>query len=190
MPIITSLLDTDLYKFKCGYWVWKYRQDTPVTYKLIIRTPGAKLKNFVRLERLIPELDTVRDLCFSDLDIEYLRREGFGEDYLIFLYGLRLPPYTLRVNDDYELTFTGKWSEVIYWETFVMSIISELYCERQSVDERLLERGFSGRLGLKEKIRSLRANPGIQFIDFGTRRRYNREWQEEVIRRLQLFCPG
>src|SRR3990172_11913519 len=46
-----------------------------------------------------------------------------------------------------------------------------------------------GKMRLAEKTRVLRARPEISFIDFGTRRRFSRDWQRYVDRSLAEEMP-
>jgi nicotinate phosphoribosyltransferase len=48
----------------------------------------------------------------------------------------------------------------------------------------------TGKVRLAEKIRVLRGRPEISFIDFGTRRRFSREWQHYVDRILAEEMPS
>ncbi|HLQ79156.1 MAG TPA: nicotinate phosphoribosyltransferase, partial [Terriglobia bacterium] len=66
-----------------------------------------------------------------------------------------------------------------------LQVVSELYGEFQGAtmwDE--------GNRRLDEKIQTFKRNPGITFSDFGSRRRWSREWQEHVISRLAEEIPG
>ncbi len=47
-----------------------------------------------------------------------------------------------------------------------------------------------GVLKLAEKIRELRRHPDITFSDFGTRRRFSREWHDYVVEVLSEELPA
>ena len=200
MPIIQSLLDTDFYKFTMGYWVFKRYPDVPVRYAFKNRTARVQLAQYIDEAELRRELDHVRTLRVTSSELHYLRGINaygngiFSEGYLEFLKELRLPPYTLeRVDGTFRLEFAGLWCEAIYWETLALSIINELYycacLERLSAFER--DAVFAaGTLQLTEKMKTLRSRSDITFSDFGTRRRFSRNWQEYVIRVLAQEMPG
>lgn len=192
--IITSLLDTDFYKFTMGQLVFHRYKDIPVKYAFINRTSGIPLADLVSEEDLRRELDHVRTLRFNNSDLHYLRGTNeysermFKEDYLQFLKTFELPPYRLmRSNSSYFLEFSGKWSEAIYWETFALSIMNELYCRAKlSMLSRFDQETVyaEGKMKLAWKIRLLREHGRITFCDFGTRRRFSNEWHDSVVRTL------
>lgn len=196
MPIIKSLLDTDFYKFTMGHFVYCKHGDVPVKYALKNRTTKVRLAEIVREKDLRRELDHVRSLQFQDDELEYLenlRRKTdsvyFVSPYISFLRKLRMPPYHLETRDgQFVLEFEGPWSTTIYWETFALSIINELYyCALENVDIRdVIATGIDN---LNRKIRLLSARPDIKFSDFGTRRRFIRIWQEFVIWKLKEELP-
>ncbi len=198
-PIIRSLLDTDFYKFTMGQVVFNRYRDIPVTYAFKNRTKGICLADHVRIDDLHCELDHVRTLRFNKTELHYHRGTNeyqermFFEDYLSFLANLRLPPYDLEiVNGDLRLEFSGKWSEAIYWETFALSIVNELYYRSLLKKMSRFERECvfaTGQLRLAEKIRKLKARPDITFTDFGTRRRFNRNNQDYVVGTLANELP-
>jgi len=199
VPVIKSLLDLDFYKLTMGQLVFHRSPEIPVKYALKNRTSGVRLANFIDEAELRDELDRVRTLRFCNGDLHYLRgTENCGEkmfsvDYLEFLGNLQLPDYYLeRVDGGYILEFSGKWSEAIYWETLALSIINELYYRSQM--NRLSRFGRDnvyaiGKCRLGEKIKAIRLNPDIRFSDFGTRRRFSREWQDYVVEALEGEIP-
>ncbi len=199
--IIQSLLDADFYKFTMGQLVFHRYPDVPVKYAFKNRTIKVPLARFIKERDLRRELDHVRELRFSDSELHYLRGTNeysermFKEDYLDFLRQLKLPPYDLRqVDGQYELEFSGRWSEAIYWETLALAIINELYYRSQMKKLSCFQQDVAyaiGRLRLAKKIISLKENPAITFTDFGTRRRFSREWQDYVVKSLiEEIRPG
>jgi len=199
MPIIESLLDDDFYKFTMGQVVFSHYRDVPVKFAFRNRTKGIKLADVIQEKDLQKELDYVRTLRFSKSEIHYLRGTDeygdrmFGESYLQFLSELELPPYILRkVDDNYELEFSGKWSEAMYWEIHALAIINELYFRGLMNQLSQFENDAvyaQGTLRLAEKIKILRQHPDITFSDFGTRRRFSRDWQDYVVKILKQELP-
>lgn len=198
-PIINSLTDVDFYKFTMGQVIFHNYCDVPVKFAFKNRTKRVRLGEFVDEEDLRSELDHVRSLRFNKTELHYLRGTNeyeermFDEDYLEFLGNLELLPYNLEMVDgNINLDFSGKWSEVTYWETIALSIINELYY--QSVMEPLseFERDTvyaTGVQKLAEKIDILKSRPDITFCDFGTRRRFSRDWHDYVVGTLADELP-
>jgi len=198
--LINSLLDMDFYKFTMGQLAFLKYFGVMVRYAFKNRSVKVKLANVINEKDLRRELDHVRTLRFSEKEIDYLRglkklngQSLFQKEYLRFLAGLQLPGYELKVEGEmFELTFKGKWAEAIYWETIAMSIINELYyraiTKKMTLEEQE-EMYFEGKRRLAQKIEKLKANPGLVFADFGTRRRFSRVWQGYVVRTLAKEVP-
>ncbi len=200
MPIIESLLDLDFYKFTMGQMVFLKYRDVPVVYSLVNRTRQVRLAEFIDASELRSELDHVRSVRLNNSELHYLRGTNeygermFRESYLEFLRGLELPPYQLEeVDGSFRLQFRGAWSEAIYWETVALAIVNELYNRSLMKPLSRFERDLvfaRGKMRLAEKIRVLRGRPEISFIDFGTRRRFSRDWQHYVDRTLAEEMPA
>ncbi|HBM45968.1 MAG: Nicotinate phosphoribosyltransferase [Parcubacteria group bacterium GW2011_GWF2_38_76] len=199
-PIIKSLLDVDFYKFTMGQLVFNKYPDTVITYAFKNRTKGIRLADHVNMNELRRELDHVKTLHFNKTEIHYLRGTNeyqdrmFSESYLSFLSNLKLPDYKLEILDgDIGLKFSGKWVEVIYWETLALSIVNELYyrslLRKMSKFERECVYAVM-RLKLAEKIKKLKSKPDITFTDFGTRRRFNKSVQDYVVETLIDELPA
>ncbi|MDD4931774.1 MAG: nicotinate phosphoribosyltransferase [Candidatus Colwellbacteria bacterium] len=199
--IINSLLDIDFYKFTMGQFILLNHSGTPVRFALKNRTTSIRLPESIDMIELTCQLDHVRKLRFTNTELHYLRGTNeyqdrmFCEKYLEFLKNLRLPPYRIDIDEkgQFILEFPGMWEEVTYWEIYALSIINELYF-------RSLMKGLSvfakdcirakGVKRLETKIRELRKYPALKFTDFGTRRRFGREWQEYVVKSISEELPG
>jgi nicotinate phosphoribosyltransferase len=199
MPIIQSLLDLDFYKFTMGQLVFLEYRDVPVVYSLVNRTRKVRLAEFIDEGELRAELDHARSLRLNNSELHYLRGTNeygdrmFRESYLEFLRELSLPPYDLEeVDGSFRLQFDGEWSRAIYWETVALSIVNELYNRSLMKTLSSFEKDLvfaRGKIRLAEKIRVLRGRPEISFVDFGTRRRFSRDWQHYVDRSLAEEMP-
>lgn len=175
-----------------GQVVFRKYRDIPVKYSFTNRTKGVKLGRIIKEEDLRRELYAVRKLRLNNTELHYLRGTNeysdrmFEEDYLQFLRDLELPPYELRYeNDDIILEFPGLWSQAIYWETLALSIINELYCRETLASMSAFEQEAvfaSGKLKLAEKLKIIKDESDLTFTDFGTRRRFSRDWQDYVVK--------
>jgi nicotinate phosphoribosyltransferase len=179
-PIITSLLDVDFYKFTMGQFLWRRHRGVPVTFAFKDRSKNVRLPELIREEDLRRELEHVRTLRFKEDELDYLRGlDTFKEAFLGFLSGLRLPPVRIRkLKTAYRIEAAGAWPEVTWWETIVLSIVNELYY-RAVADRKTAWPEGGRRLG--EKLRLIESRPDIRFIEFGTRRRFSRAWQDYVV---------
>lgn len=199
--IITSLLDTDFYKFTMGQVVFRHFRNVPVKYAFENRTESIPLARLVAESELRRQLDHFRELRFHPSEIHYLRGTNeygaqlFSEEYLAFLENLKIPAYELtREGDQFRLEFPGTWSEAIYWETPALAILTELTMRallRRDYSEFERDTIFArGKLKLLEKIQLLKEHPEVTFSDFGTRRRFSREWQDYLVAALTRELPG
>lgn len=133
-PIVRSRLEPDFYKFTMGQLIWRKYRDVETTFTFQNRTPTARLGDVMDVAELREQLDHARSLMFTNSELHYLRgtneyqQRMFDESYLEFLRRLRLPDYHVeRRGTDLELTFSGPWAEVTYWETIALSIVNETY---------------------------------------------------------------
>lgn len=202
--IITSLLDTDFYKYTMGYLAWSRYADVPVEYQFINRTHGVDVGAVLNLRELREQLEAVRSLRLNLSELSYLQgmrigqKQMFSAGYIDFLQSLQLPPFSLSNVPDghgssFSLRFCGKWPEVIFWETIALSIINEMYFDAQLRDRSAFARKAveaQGVLNLADKIRQLKQRPDVTFIEFGTRRRANKAHQRFVVEALKDELPA
>ncbi|ATF16706.1 nicotinate phosphoribosyltransferase [Phaeobacter gallaeciensis] len=194
-PIVRSLIDTDFYKLLMCQSVFRNRRDTHVRFSLINRSKHIPLADLIDEGELREQLDHIRSLSLSRGESTWLRgntfygkRQMFRPDFMEWFEGLRLPPYELeRKGDQYELTFEGKWPEVMLWEIPALSVLMELRSravinsmgrfELQVLYARAMTRVW-------EKIEQLRDIDGLSIADFGTRRRHGFLWQDWCVQAM------
>ena len=183
--IITSLLDTDLYKFTMMQAVLHQFPGAQVEYKFKCRNPGVQLAPYVQEIR-----DEVRALCqlqFQEAELAYLRSLRFVKsDFVDFLSLFRLNEKYISItpldNGEIDISIKGPWLHVIPFEIPVLAIVNEVYFRNTQPVPDFME----GRRRLDEKIALLRGEglEGLKIADYGTRRRCSRAWHEEVLRVL------
>ena len=200
-PIVRSLIDTDFYKLLMCQSIFRNHPDTTVTFSLINRSHAIPLADLVDEGELREQLDNVRSLSLARGESTWLRgntfygkRQMFRPDFMEWFEALRLPPYHLeRKGDQYELTFEGKWPEVMLWEIPALSVLMELRSRavlaRQARFELqvLYARAMTK---LWEKIERLRRIDGLRIADFGTRRRHSFLWQDWAVQALHEGLEG
>lgn len=200
-PIIGSLLDTDFYKFTMAQAAWRHHRDVDVTFGFTNRTKDVRIADTVPLHDLLAELDAVRGLRFTEGEIAYMRDLGtFDKAFLGFLMDIELPAVDVRqAGGGYTISTTGPWPVVTFWETIVLSIVNELHyrgvlssrAETEGIPyDEIRERvRLEGCRRFREKVTLLQAHPDIRFAEFGTRRRYSREWQDYIVTALSSKWP-
>ena len=200
-PIVRSLIDTDFYKLLMCQSIFRNRPDTNVTFSLINRSHAVRLADAVDEGELREQLDHVRSLGLARGESTWLRgntfygkRQMFRPDFMEWFENLRLPPYHLERRDgQYELTFEGKWPEVMLWEIPALSVLMELRSravlstlgrfELQVLYARAMTK-------LWEKIARLRRIDGLRIADFGTRRRHSHLWQDWAVQAMMEGLEG
>ncbi len=193
--IINSLLDTDFYKLTMGQFIFNRYPDVPVKFSFMNRTKSVRLADIISEEDLRRELDHVKTLRLRPNERRYLEgikkyaERMFSESFLDFFQKMVLPDYTLSKKDgQFNLDFEGAWSSSTYWELYGLPIISELYNRarlKQMTSEERESIRHTGKQKLAEKIQQIKDfHTPLNFTDFGTRRRFSREWQGYVNRTL------
>jgi nicotinate phosphoribosyltransferase len=187
--IITSLLDTDLYKFTMMQVVLHHFPAANVEYRFRCRTPNVDLVPYIGEIR-----DEVRKLCdlrFTDDELDYLRRMRFIKgDFIEFLALFHLNEKYISIepspkgNGEIDIEIKGPWLHTILFEIPMLAIVNEVYFRNTQQKPDYSE----GRGRLVEKIQLLGARPEFadcKIADYGTRRRFSKQWHEEVILTLK-----
>ena len=197
--IITSLLDTDLYKFTMMQVVLHQFPGAQVEYRFKCRNSslgtvgeaGGDGKAGINLAAHVAEIrDEIRALCslhFQDAELAYLRSMRFiKSDFCDFLGLFKLNEKYITVtplaSGDIDITIQGPWLHTILFEIPVLAIVNEVYFRNR----HRLPDFAEGRRRLDLKIGQLRA-PGLsdlKIADYGTRRRFSKAWHDEVLRVL------
>jgi nicotinate phosphoribosyltransferase len=192
--IITSLLDTDLYKFTMMQVVLHQFPGAQVEYRFKCRNADVDPVTGQATRALAPLVNEIRDeirsLCslhFHDAELAYLQSLRFiKSDFVDFLGLFKLNEKYITVtalpSGDIDILIRGPWLHTILFEIPVLAIVNEVYFRNTQSLPNLLE----GRQRLEQKIEQLRS-PGLsdlKIADYGTRRRFSKAWHEEVLRVL------
>jgi nicotinate phosphoribosyltransferase len=182
--IITSLLDTDLYKFSMMQVVLHHFPAAQVEYRYKCRTPNINLSAY--LDEIRAEIHALCELRFTEAELAYLNGLRFiKSDFVDFLGLFHLPEKCIHVGEgavagEIDITVKGPWLHTILFEIPVLAIVNEVYfrnvCRDPSWDE--------GRKRLQSKMRLVLDDPALadfSIAEYGTRRRFSRQWHEEVV---------
>ena len=187
--IISSLLDTDLYKFTMMQVVLHQFPGAEVEYRFKCRNAGAT--GVQDLAPFVTEIrEEIRGLCslrFQDAELAYLKAMRFIKgDFIDFLGIFKLNEKYVTVtalpSGEIEVSIKGPWLHTILFEIPVLAIINEVYFRNTQKQPNLAE----GRKRLETKIGELQADglALLKIADYGTRRRFGKAWHEEVLRTL------
>lgn len=185
-PIICSLLDTDLYKLTMMQCIYHQFPKTEVEYRFKSRKPLDLKPYYTEIKN---EIHALCQLNFTNDELTYLRTLSFFKtDFIDFLQTFQLQEkhIHLKLENELSLTIKGPWVATILFEVPILGIISEIYHRAQYPTEDF----STARERLITKIEFVKAKaPKLRFSDFGTRRRFSRSWQAEVIRTLHEQLP-
>lgn len=184
-PIITSLMDSDKYK-KTMQQVNLHRYPKAEgVYRFKCRTPGVDLTPIIPALR--DQLEHVATLRYTEAELRFLAAEDhLSPDYIDYLSDFRLDASQIHVDEvdgQLDITAMGAILKVSDWEIYTLALVNELYYRSIAPTPDLDE----GRRRLQAKIDRL-TDPsvptGFSFAEFGTRRRFSKEWQDYVVGRL------
>ena len=201
-PIITSLLDNDLYKFTMLQAMLHQFPQTHGVYRFRCRNnedtiyPLSDIK-----EQLEQQLDSLCELRFLEDELEYLRGLRFmRSDFVDYLELFKLKRRFITVSTDEQcrlfIDIEGPMIQAMFFEVFVLAIVNELYFNALS-DTSVLEEGqrrLDKKVDLLHQYAAAQSKDGRDippFIvaDFGTRRRFNKDWQAHVVETLNKAQP-
>lgn len=198
-PVVRSLLENDLYKFTMWQSLLHSHPGAQAEYRFVCRNatvfPLAELKAAVEVE-----LDHLCSLHFAQDELDYLSSLRFVKsDFVDFLSVFRFQRRFIKVKVDgghLSVVASGPLVHVMGFEIFVLYIVNELYFRRLAQDGVL----DVARARLRAKLEALKAASGdltsdgespfsFTFFDFGLRRRFSGDWQEEVVKAFAREVP-
>jgi nicotinate phosphoribosyltransferase len=182
-PIITSLLDNDLYTITVGQVAFQKFPDATVEYSFINRNNTKFTEHF--LAELKHQFSLMKQLKLTSYELVWLKSlDYFTDDYLAWLNKYQFNPNELiikLVDGVLTITVKGSWMRTIMWEVPILALVSELYFKLESKQKM---DGWIDRIA--RKAQNLSSN-GCLWIDFGTRRRFDFEVQQEVVRSMKSY---
>jgi len=176
--------------------IFRNKPNTQVTFSVINRSKNITLAELIDEGELREQLDHIRSLGVSRGESTFLRgntfygkRQMFRSDFMEWFENLTLPPYHLEKRDgQFELTFEGKWHEVMLWEVPALSVLMELRSRAalKHLDRFELQILYARAMTkLWEKINVLQKLSDLRIADFGTRRRHSFLWQDWCVQAMQ-----
>lgn len=188
-PIITNLTDLDLYKITMLQVIWRQHPNAFVKYAFKCRQASLKLGYLA--PEIIKQLANLKNLKFTEEEINFLTEKKYlKRDFIEFLKTYSIDPSLVKVEDknkELVVTIEGKWIDTILFETYILSIVNELYYRGLSSSLKdILEEAD---IRLTNKMERLHKYPKVKISEFGTRRRFAKYWQEYVLRRMIAEMP-
>lgn len=185
--IITSLLETDMYKFSMGQAIYHQFSDYKTTWSFKCRNKDVKFTDEMVAE-IKEQIQAYCKLRFTEDELQYLDSiKWIRGSYVNFLrlWSPRYEDFTIT-NDGacgLSIEVEGTWLNTSMYEIPTLAIVNEVYFRMAYDYEDLLE-SFKERLNTKfENLKSGHWYAGT-FSEFGLRRRLSAEAQELVVEKF------
>lgn len=185
--IITSLLETDLYKFSMGQAIYHQFTDYKTTWTFKCRN-----KNVFFTKEMVDEIrNQIKSYCelkFSDEELEYLHNiKWLKGSYIDFLrlWKPRYEDFEITTNAECGLSIEtkGTWLNTSMYEIPTLAIVNEVYFKMAYNYDELLS-DFKERLLDKIELLVSKEYTIGDFSEFGLRRRLSAEAQEFAVEKL------
>lgn len=186
-PIITSLLETDLYKFSMGQAIYHQFSDYKTTWSFKCRN-----RNVVFTEEMVDEIrEQIIAYCnlrFTEDELEYLNGiKWFKGSYVDFLrlWKPRFGDFTITRDAECGLAIetAGTWLNTSMYEIPTLAIVNEVYFRMAyDYDELLAE--FKEKLDRKAAMLSGGKYYLGTYSEFGLRRRLSAQAQDYAVKTL------
>ena len=187
--IITSLLETDMYKFSMGQVIFHQFSDYKTTWAFKCRNKDVFFTPEM-VEEIRSQIRAYCSLHFLEEELQYLDNilwiKGSYVDFLR-LWHPRYEDFEITADGDCGLSIEtrGTWLNTSMYEIPTLAIVNEVYFRMQYDYDRLIS---VYKEKLEEKVHWLEQAEGkyslTAFSEFGLRRRLSAEAQELAVKRL------
>lgn len=186
-PIITSLLETDMYKFSMGQAIFHQFPSYMTTWTFKCRNKDVKFTAEM-VEEIKEQIQAYCQLRFAEDELEYLDNiKWIKGSYVNFLriWQPRFADFTISTDAECGLSIEtkGTWLNTSMYEIPTLAIVNEVYFRMGYNYDELLE---SFKYRLNDKFADLKENKqylGV-FSEFGLRRRLSAEAQELAVQKF------
>ena len=185
-PIVTSLLDTDLYKFNMNQVIFHKHTNLNGVYHFKCRNKGIVFTKEM-LDEINAQIDHLCQLRFKKDELDYMRSIRFiKNDYVEFLrlwHPIRdYVETSLDENGTLKVIVTGPLFSAMQFEIYLLEIINEVYFRFQyNYDELLAD----AKVRLAKKIEAFNTKKyTFKWAEFGCRRRLSKEFEGYALKEL------
>lgn len=186
--IITSLLETDAYKFSMGQAIYHQFSDFKTTWSFKCRNEDVHFTKEM-VDEIKRQLLLYTELRFKEDELEYLHNitwiKGSYVDFLR-LWKPRYEDFTISTDAPCGLSIEtkGTWLNTSMYEIPTLAIVNEVYF-RMAYDYDKLMESFRERLDAKITKLENGEYDLAAFSEFGMRRRLSGEAQDLAVKRLK-----
>ena len=193
-PIITSLLETDAYKFSMGNVIFKNFNNFTTNWTFKCRNTDVIFTDEM-VQEIKDQFDYYCTLRFTDEELNWLKTNmsWISEGYINFLKFWHPVRSDVSINENgikplnkcgLAIEANGTWLNTSMYEIALLAIVNEVYFSFQ-YDMKKLEISFKTKL--EDKINDL-VNKNVcigKFSEFGLRRRLSGKTQDYLISELK-----
>lgn len=186
--IITSLLETDAYKFSMGQAIYHQFSDYKTTWTFRCRNKDVHFTEEM-VEEIKRQIKAYCNLRFTEEELDYLENiiwiKGSYVDFLR-LWQARYEDFTIDTNAECGLNIEtkGTWLNTSMYEIPTLAIVNEVYFRMQYNYDELFD-SFKRRLSEKVAKVSDGTYKLSAFSEFGLRRRLSAEAQDLAVKTLR-----
>jgi len=187
-PIITSLLETDLYKFSMGQVIFHQFSDYKTTWSFKCRNTDVHFTEEM-VEEIREQIKYYCGLRFTEEELQYLDKikwiKGSYVDFLR-LWEPRYEDFTISQDGPQGLAIEayGSWLNTSMYEIPTLAIVNEVYFRLAHNYHDLLD-SFRERLDKKVELLGKGEYELGNYSEFGLRRRLSAEAQELAVEKLK-----
>ena len=130
-PIITSLLETDMYKFSMGQCIYHQFSDYKTTWSFKCRNTDVHFTHEM-VEEIKEQIKAYCGLRFTEEELEYLHKIKWMKGSYVDFLRLWQPRYEdYEITEDAECGLTietfGTWLNTSLYEIPTLAIVNEVY---------------------------------------------------------------
>lgn len=185
--IITSLLDMDLYKLTMMQVALFRYPAAVVEHEFKCRNEDVDLT--LHIDEIKEQIELLGTLRFKDDELRYLHNElrYIKPEFIPFLRMFQFDISQIKISvekNGLSIKTKGPWWQTILYEIFVLSIVNEVHFYHKMNALSFADQAKHRQMGvdrLMSKINLIKDVNGFKFIEFGTRRRFSKEWQREAL---------
>ena len=182
--MVHGILDNDFYKLTMMQAVISLFPKEIVRYKFINRGKTHFPDGFA--DELRKDIDTLALITSGDFSgKDYLKRIRFlSPFYIDYICGYKFDPKEVKITQtggDVDIIVEGYWFRTILWEVPLLAMISETYYRMTGMNWSEWGRMRTELSEINKKKGKDFKTFGIHFADFGTRRRFSHDNQDNVI---------
>ena len=185
--IITSLLETDMYKFSMGQAIYHQFSDYKTTWTFKCRNKDVKFTNEM-VEEIREQIKYFCTLRFTEDELNYLENIKWIKGSYVDFLRLWKPRYEdFKITTDAECGLSietfGTWLNTSLYEIPTLAIVNEVYF-RMAYNYNELFKSFKEKLDIKYNILKNNHWYAGTFSEFGLRRRLSAEAQDLAVQKF------